>query len=150
MAVKILARLTRSVCATLVCAFLPVVVVGAAPGPSPATSAVVEDLMRRDLTSDPHREALLLTVEYQPGGASLPHRHDAQVFVYVLQGEMTMQVDGSPRVTLRAGETFYEGTDDIHRISANASRTAPAKILVFIIKDKGKPDSRAVDEGRTP
>ena len=63
---------------------------------------------------------------------------------------MTMQVDGSPRVTLRAGETFYEGTDDIHRISANASRTAPAKILVFIIKDKGKPDSRAVDEGRTP
>ena len=45
----------------------------------------------------PTREVLMLTVEYLPGGASLPHRHDAQVFVYVLQGELRMQVAGAPR-----------------------------------------------------
>ncbi len=104
------------------------------------------ELMTRDVTGDPGKEALMLTVTYQAGGASLPHRHDAQVFVYVLEGEMTMQVDGSAPVTLHAGQTFYEGRDDIHRVSANASKTTPAKILVFMIKDKGKPDTRGVTE----
>ncbi len=104
------------------------------------------ELMTRDVTGDPGKEALMLTVTYQAGGASLPHRHDAQVFVYVLEGEMTMQVDGSAPVTLKAGQTFYEGRDDIHRVSANASKTTPAKILVFMIKDKGKPDTRRVTE----
>jgi len=104
------------------------------------------ELMTRDVTGDPGKEALMLTVTYQVGGASLPHRHDAQVFVYVLEGEMTMQVDGSVPVTLHAGQTFYEGRDDIHRVSANASKTQPAKILVFMIKDKGKPDTRRVTE----
>jgi quercetin dioxygenase-like cupin family protein len=105
------------------------------------------ELLRRDVTGDPGKEALMLTVTYQPGGSSLPHRHDAQVFVYVLEGEMSMQVDGSAPVTLHAGETFYEGRDDIHRVSANASKSAPARILVFMIKDKGKPDTTGVAAG---
>lgn len=104
------------------------------------------ELMSRALTGDPGKEVLMLTVTYQPGSASLPHRHDAQTFVYVLEGEMTMQVDGSPPVTLHPGQTFYEGRDDIHRVSANPSKTAPAKILVLMIKDKGKPDTRHVTE----
>lgn len=102
------------------------------------------ELLRREVAGDPGKEALMLTVTYQPGGSSLAHRHDAQVFVYVLEGEMTMQVDGSAPLTLHAGETFYEGRDDIHRVSANASKSAPAKILVFMLKDKGKPDTTRV------
>jgi len=114
----------------------------AADPPSPATAAAVAQLMEKDLVGDPQKEVLMLTVEYLPGGASLPHRHDAQVFVYVLQGELRMQVAGSPAVTLRQGQTFYEGPTDIHLVSANASLSAPAKILVFLIKDKGAPVSR--------
>ncbi len=109
-----------------------------------STSPTVVELMTQELAAAPGKEALMITVTYLPGGASLPHRHDAQVFVYVLEGAMTMQVDGSAPVTLNPGQTFYEGPGDIHRISANASATAPAKILVFMIKDKGKPTSRAV------
>jgi quercetin dioxygenase-like cupin family protein len=86
----------------------------------------------------------MLTVEYLPAGASLPHQHDAQVFVYVLYGELRMQIGGSPPVTLRQGETFYENPTDVHLISANASKTAPAKILVFIVKNKGARVSRDV------
>jgi len=63
---------------------------GAAPAPPPA--AAVATLMQRDLPDLTGREALLLSVEYPPGGASLPHRHDADVFVYVLAGEVVMQV----------------------------------------------------------
>jgi quercetin dioxygenase-like cupin family protein len=49
--------------------------------------------------------------------------------------------------TLGAGQTFHEGPGDIHRRSANASTTQPAKFLVFMVKDKGKPNSRPVTGG---
>jgi|SRR3984957_1039646 len=109
------------------------------PAPAPAA---IQQLMDKELAGVPGRELLMLTVEYVPGGASLPHRHDAQVFVYVLQGAVVMQVAGSPAVTLHEGQTFYEGPADVHVVSANASKTVPAKILVFIVKDKSAPVSR--------
>jgi quercetin dioxygenase-like cupin family protein len=118
----------------------------AAETPPSLPAAVVEQLADKDMVGVPGKQLLMLTVEYPPGGASLPHRHDAQVFVYVLEGELTMQVEGSAAVTLHRGQTFYEKPDDVHLVSANASKTAPAKILVFILKDKNAPVSR----GATP
>src|ERR1700736_2167271 len=101
-------------------------------------------LMTRDLAGIPGKEAVVLTVEYGPGESSRPHRHDASVFVYVLEGAITMQVKGGQPVTLHPGQTYYESPSDIHTVSANASKTAPAKMLVFIVKDKGTPVTRAV------
>ena len=108
-----------------------------------APKAIVEQLLNEQLAGSPDREVLMLTVEYPPGAASLPHRHDAQVFVYVLEGEVKMQVAGGPEVTLRRGQTFYEGPQDVHTVSANAGNAA-AKILVFIVKNKNSPVSRDV------
>jgi quercetin dioxygenase-like cupin family protein len=104
-----------------------------------AKEAIVKPLMTQDLAGVPGKEAVMITVEYLPGGASLPHRHNADVFVYVLEGSLIMQVDGQPAVTLGPGQTFHESPSDVHRQSANASKTAPAKFVVFIVKDKGKP-----------
>ena len=104
----------------------------------------IPPLMTRDLAGIPGKEAIVLTVEYGPGESSRPHRHDSNVFVYVLEGTITMQVKGGPAVTLHPGETYYESPSDIHTVSANASKTAPAKFLVFIVKDKGTPVTRAV------
>lgn len=117
---------------------------------APPRAPTVAELMTRDLDGTPNKEALMITVTYLPGGASLPHRHDAQVFVYVLEGAMTMQVDGSAPVTVGPGQTFYEGPHDVHRVSANASQTEPAKILVFMVKSKGKPPSRTVAPKEAP
>jgi quercetin dioxygenase-like cupin family protein len=50
-----------------------------------------------------------------------------------------MQVKGGTPVTLAPGQTFYEGPDDVHIVGRNASQTAPAKFLVFLVKDKGAP-----------
>jgi quercetin dioxygenase-like cupin family protein len=94
----------------------------------------------------PGKEALMLTVEYPPGGSSKAHRHNADVFVYVLEGSIIMQVDGEQPVTLTPGQVFHEKPTDIHRTSANASKTAPAKFLVFIVKDKGKATTQPVDK----
>jgi quercetin dioxygenase-like cupin family protein len=116
----------------------------AAAAPAAAPSAAVHELLSRDLNGAPGKELRMLTVEYVPGGASLAHRHNAQVFIYVLQGAVRMQVAGSPLVTLGPGDTFFEGPEDIHTVSANASATEPARILVFMVKDQGAPISTGV------
>ncbi len=116
----------------------------AAAGTGATPPAVVRQLIGKDLIGSPGKELLMLTVKYGPGGASLPHRHDAQVFAYVLQGSVRMQIAGSPAVTLHQGQIFYEGPADVHVVSANSSKAASATILVFIVKDKNAPVSREV------
>jgi quercetin dioxygenase-like cupin family protein len=111
----------------------------------PRADATVTPLLSKELSGIPGKEAVMVTVEYPPGGASKPHRHDANVFVYVLSGTLRMQVDGQDAVTLEPGETFYETPSDVHRVSANASATEPVKFLVVMVKDKGKPSSRPAD-----
>jgi len=98
-------------------------------------------LMTRDLAGIAGKEMLVLVVEYPPGGVSQPHRHNASVFVYVLEGSVTMQVAGGAPVTLKPGDTFFEAPGDVHVTSANASSSAPAKFLVYMVKDKGAPPS---------
>ena len=97
------------------------------------------DLITKDLIAGPGKEVVVTTVEYAPGGSSPPHRHNAQVFVYVLEGHVKMQVQGGPLLTLGPGETFYENPTDIHTVSANASTTEKARFLAIVIKDKDKP-----------
>jgi quercetin dioxygenase-like cupin family protein len=80
-----------------------------------------------------------ITVEYPPGGSDPVHTHQAQALVYVLEGSVVMQVRGGAPVTLRPGQTFYEGPDDVHIVGRNASATAPARLLVVLVKDKGAP-----------
>ena len=119
-------------------------VVGTAIAAENAPPAKVTPLMTRDLEGIAGKEMLVLIVEYPPGGVSQPHRHNASVFVYVLEGAVTMQVAGSAPVTLKPGETFYEAPGDVHVTSANASSSAPAKFLVYMVKDKGAPPSTPV------
>jgi quercetin dioxygenase-like cupin family protein len=96
-------------------------------------------LMEKALTNIPGKEVVMLTVEYAPGGADPVHRHNANAFVYVLEGSIVMQVKGGEPVTLQPGQTFFEGPDDVHVVGRNASSTKPAKFLVFLLKDKGSP-----------
>ena len=109
------------------------------PGTAMAQQAKVTPLMSKDLTENPGKEALMIMVEYPPGSSDPIHRHNAQAFVYVLEGSIVMQVKGGEQVTLTPGQTFYEGPDDVHVVGRNASSTQPAKFLVLLIKDKGAP-----------
>jgi quercetin dioxygenase-like cupin family protein len=104
-----------------------------------AQDAKVTPLMSKDLAGIAGKEGTMNVIEYPPGGTSAQHRHNAHTFVYVLEGSVVMQVKGGKEVTLGPGQTFYESPDDIHTVSKNASKTAPAKFLVFFVKDKGAP-----------
>lgn len=104
-----------------------------------AQHAKVTDLMSKDLPNIPGKEGLMILVEYPPGSSDPIHRHNAHAFLYVLEGTIVMQVKGGKRLTLKAGDTFYEGPDDIHLVGKNASRTVPAKFVVFLVKEKNAP-----------
>jgi quercetin dioxygenase-like cupin family protein len=108
-------------------------------GTAMAQQAKVASLVSKDLAENPGKEVLMITVEHAPGGSSPIHRHNAQAFVYVLEGSVVMQVKGGKEVTLTPGQAFYEGPDDVHVVDRNASSTKPAKFLVVLIKDKGAP-----------
>jgi quercetin dioxygenase-like cupin family protein len=113
--------------------------VSLAGGTLVAQDATVKSLLSKDLAGIPGKELSMITVEYPPGGSDTVHRHHAQVLVYVLEGSIVMQVKGEAPITLVPGQTFYEGPDDVHTVSRNASQTVPAKFLVFFVKDKGAP-----------
>ena len=104
-----------------------------------AKEANVTPLFSKDLANLPGKEGLTLMVEYPPGSTDPIHRHNANAFVYVLEGSIVMQVRGRKEVTLTTGQTFYEGPDDVHVIGRNASQTKPAKFVVFMVKEKGAP-----------
>jgi len=104
-----------------------------------AQEAKVTELMSKDLTNLPGKEGLMITVEYPPGSVDPIHRHNAHGFIYVLEGSIVMQVRGGKEVTVTPGQTFYEGPDDVHVVGRNASKTKPAKFVVFFVKDKGAP-----------
>jgi quercetin dioxygenase-like cupin family protein len=105
--------------------------------PLSAQHPTVTPVMTKELTDIPGKEVLMLTVEFAPGGADPVHRHNAHGFIYVLEGSVVMQVKGGKAVTLTAGQSFYEGPDDVHSVGRNASSTRPAKLLAVLLKDKG-------------
>jgi quercetin dioxygenase-like cupin family protein len=107
----------------------------AAAAPEP----LVTPLLTKALANYPGKEVLMLTVTFPPGGADPIHRHDAHDFIYVLEGSIVMDVKGGKEQTLTPGQTFYEGPEDVHTVGRNASKTKPAKFLVFLLKDTNKP-----------
>jgi quercetin dioxygenase-like cupin family protein len=107
--------------------------------PLSAQQATVTPLMTKELADIPGKEALMITVEYPPGGSDPVHRHNAHAFIYVLEGSVVMQLKGGKQVTLTSGQTFYEGPDDVHVVGRSASSTRSAKLLVLLVKNKGAP-----------
>ena len=116
-------------------------------GINPLVSAAEGQLLNMPLPALPENQEILVSeVNVAPGQESPPHRHNAHVFVYVLEGQVNMQVAGGELVTLSPGEMFYENPDDIHAVSQNASDSESAKFLVHIIKTVGVPVSTPVPQ----
>jgi len=106
--------------------------------PAPATK--VTALMKQAIAEFPDREIVMVTLDIPPGGGSPPHRHPGHhIFGYVLEGTYKLKLDQGAETVLTKGQTFYEAPGQLHAVSANASQTEPAKVLVFIVAESGKP-----------
>lgn len=90
-------------------------------------------LDQQPMLNAPGLKAMVLTVEYQPGQASIAHSHSGSTFAYVLEGEVISQVNDGKAITYTAGQTWYEPAGSKHYVSKNASTTKPAKLLVYIL-----------------
>jgi quercetin dioxygenase-like cupin family protein len=99
----------------------------------------VSTLLAEKLPEMPGKEIEVITVDYAPGATDVIHRHDAHAVVYVLDGEIQMQVRGGALRRLGPGQVFYESPGDVHTVSRNASKTKPAKFVVFLIKNEEAP-----------
>src|SRR3954447_24712693 len=111
-----------------------------------APRSVGRELMVKALPDLAGREAVVRANVYPPGTSNPPHRHDAHVFLHVLEGQLVVQLKGGAPVTLNAGDTYYEAPSDIHVMSRNPSATVPAKALIFMVKEKGAPATTLVKE----
>jgi pimeloyl-ACP methyl ester carboxylesterase/quercetin dioxygenase-like cupin family protein len=99
----------------------------------------VNTLLTKELPEVPGKEIEVITVDYPPGAVDAVHRHDAHAVVYMLDGEVEMQVRGGALRRLGPGQVFYESPEDVHTVSRNASKTEPAKFVAFFIKNQGAP-----------
>ena len=88
------------------------------------------------------KEARVTTVEvaYEPGEAGQPHRHPGPIFGYVLEGELELGLGDQPAKTLKAGETFYEPTGILHRVSRNPSTKTRTRVLAVILHPRDAKD----------
>ena len=102
----------------------------------PARATQDDTLLTTALTQAPGQSLEALRVSYAPGEASKPHSHDRDAYVYVLDGQVRSQVEGQALRVYEAGENWFEPAGARHLVSANASTTAPATILVVFV---GKP-----------
>jgi quercetin dioxygenase-like cupin family protein len=133
--------LTRSAFALLGFATLAVTFhLGAVAAQQHAPATKVSQLMKQTLADVPGREVLMLTLDIPPGGGSPAHRHPgAHNFGYVLEGAYKIKLDNGPETVLTKGQTFYEAPGQLHAVSGNASNTEPAKVLVVVVNEIGKP-----------
>jgi quercetin dioxygenase-like cupin family protein len=77
--------------------------------------------------------ATVQEVAIEPGGRVLPHRHTGPVFGYVLEGEYEHALNDDPVTTYKAGDTFYEPSGCVHRVTRNPSARAKTRLLAVIL-----------------
>ena len=119
---------------------LAILVAWPAEAQQPMPPSKIQQLMMKKLPEMPGRETQVITIDIPPGGGSPAHRHPGHhIFGYVLEGEYRFKVDAEPEVVLKKGDTFHEPPGALHAVSRNASTTEPAKLMVVIVAESGKP-----------
>ena len=122
--------IARAACTAMAFAIaVPAAAHGAAETVTPNFQHAIPNIPGKSLTA--------VVVDYAPGAASSAHRHanSAFIYAYVVSGEIESQVDEGPKRVYHAGESFFEEPGAVHRISRNASKTEPAKLLAVFVAD---------------
>jgi quercetin dioxygenase-like cupin family protein len=104
---------------------------------APGFDETVRPVFERAIPNIPGKKLIAVEVTYPPGGKSASHLHSKSAFIYahVLSGAIRSQVDDEPVRVYQTGEGFYENPGSHHRISENASASAPASLLAVFITD---------------
>jgi len=93
-------------------------------------------LTKQDLSA-PGREGILTMAELAPGAREAKHTHPGELFVYVQEGTITQNMEGTPTMTVNAGEAYFVPAEKVHW--AECAGKTPCKVLVAFVVEKGKP-----------
>ncbi|MFC0401454.1 cupin domain-containing protein [Paraburkholderia rhizosphaerae] len=99
----------------------------------------VAPVTQQAIPEAPGKAVLIATVTYEPGQSSSPHKHPGSIFAYVLEGSVESQLEGGPVKIYRAGDAWYEPVGAHHVVSRNASKSEPAKLLIFAVTSGHEP-----------
>ena len=72
-------------------------------------------------------------VSLEPGEANAPHRHPGPVFGYVLEGKFEWAINDEPAKVFKPGDTFYEPTGVLHRVSKSAATKGKTRVLAAVV-----------------
>jgi len=101
----------------------------------PGTSPTI--IGSEPLAADPHKRVTSMEVVFPPNAFSPEHHHEADLYVYVLEGTIRSQLGGQPVMTYTKGQSFFEPDGSTHLFAENASMTEPAKILAVFVHREG-------------
>ena len=83
-------------------------------------------------------QAVVQVYEFQPGAALPWHIHpDAHEIAYILDGALTLEIEGQGTRVFRAGEVSHVAPNAVHRGLADAA--AGTKLVAVRFKPKDKP-----------
>lgn len=103
---------------------------GAAAGESVRLVAAHEMIEQLDAAET---TATVVEVTLAPGQAGAPHRHPGPVIVYVVEGTYELGIDDQPTKIFKAGESFYEPSGCLHRVSRNPSSKEQTRLVAVVI-----------------
>jgi quercetin dioxygenase-like cupin family protein len=90
------------------------------------------------MPSGDKQEVSVLTATVKPGDKTPFHTHRFAVTVYILEGAFTLELEGRPPVTIKAGESAVE-PPNVKMIGYNRSATEPMKAVIFYVAEPGTP-----------
>jgi len=99
-------------------------------------------VLKQDMTI-PDREGVMALVEIPVGAQEGKHTHFAEVFAFVLEGSISLENEGVPTVTVKAGEVFHILPGKVHNATNNG--TVTAKLAAVFVAEKGKPLTTKVE-----
>lgn len=110
-------------------------------GHNQASAQQPQSIQRKSLLQQdaqiPGRQAIMNVVEIAPGAREVRHTHPGPLFGYILEGTLTLEHEGRPTATYKAGDAFVVDAGRIHQ-GINAG-TVPVKLLATLMVESGKP-----------
>ena len=82
-------------------------------------------------------ESYVMLVTSAPGALLPRHTHPGIELSYVIEGELTVTIEGKPDLVVKAGSSFSVPPGVIH--SAKNTASTPTKVIATFVIEKGKP-----------
>ncbi len=89
------------------------------------------------LPTDDKQTVRVMTATFKPGDKTVYHTHRFPVTVYVLEGAFTLELDGRPPLTVKAGEAMVE-PPKVAMTGYNRSATE-TRVVIFYVSANDTP-----------